>query len=256
MCYNVNYLTKKRIEYAKRLGGLIDEEDLDNDFDEILSKNIPRYYATGFEHPDLPVITNEDPHKLQMFSWGLIPFWVKDPKQAIMLSNKTLNARGEEMFDKPSFRNSARNKRCLVLIDGFFEYHWYDGKAYPYYIQLKNGEPMVMAGLWESWHYPKENIHRYSLSIVTTAANGLMSYIHNKPAGSQEPRMPVILSRENENKWLIDIQAKIDQEQIQTLIQPYEESEMVGYTVPKLKGKDGIGNIKDAIREFRYSELE
>lgn len=256
MCYNVNYLTKKRLEYAKRLGGLIDEEDLENDLDEIFSKDVSRYYATGFEHPDLPVITNEDPHKLQTFSWGLIPFWVKDPKQAITLSNKTLNARGEEMFEKPSFRNSAKNKRCLVLIDGFFEYHWHNDKAYPYYIQLKSSEPMVMAGLWESWYFPGENIHRYTLSIVTTVANDLMAYIHNKPAGSQGPRMPVILSRENERKWLIDVQSRADQDQIQAMIQPYEESEMIAYTVPKLKGKDGIGNNRDAIKEYRYAELD
>jgi putative SOS response-associated peptidase YedK len=235
---------------------LIDEEDPENDLDDIFSKDVPRYYAIGFEHPDLPVITNDDPHKLQTFSWGLIPFWVKDPKQAVIFSNKTLNARGEEMFEKPSFRNSAKNKRCLVLIDGFFEYHWHNDKAYPYYIQLKNSEPMVMAGLWEFWHFPSENIHRYTVSIVTTVANDLMTYIHNKPSGSQGPRMPVILSRENERKWLIDVQSRADQDQIQALIHPYEESEMIAYTVPKLKGKDGIGNNRDAIKEFRYVELD
>ena len=256
MCYNVNYLTKKRIEYAKRLGGFIDEEDLENDLDQIFNKEIPGFYATGFDHPDLPVITNDDPHKLQMFSWGLIPFWVKDPKQALMLSNKTLNARGEEMFNKPSFRNSARNKRCLIVLDGFFEYHWKNGKAFPYYIQLKNNEPMVMAGLWEYWHYESDNIHRHTMSIVTTAANDLMTKIHNKPAGSQGPRMPVILSKENEIKWLGEVQSSIDQELIQSLIQPYPDSELMAYTVPKLKGKEGVGNSREAILEYRYNELD
>jgi putative SOS response-associated peptidase YedK len=58
----------------------------------------PVFYETGFNHPDIPVLTNERPDSLQFFSWGLIPFWVKDPKQAVEMSNMTLNARGEENF--------------------------------------------------------------------------------------------------------------------------------------------------------------
>ena len=97
MCYNVNYLTKKRLEYARRLQGLIDESNLENEFDDILSRTGPVYFVNAFNHPDIPVITNKKPDHIQAFTWGLIPFWVKDPKQAVSISKMTLNARGEQI---------------------------------------------------------------------------------------------------------------------------------------------------------------
>ena len=256
MCYNVNYLTKKRLEYARRLGGLIDPQNLENEFDDILKRSGPVYYMNAFNHPDVPVITNKDPDHLQLFTWGLIPFWVKDPKQAVSLSRMTLNARGEDMFDKPSFRNAARNKRCLVLIDGFFEYHWHHNKAYPYYIKMTNDEPMLLAGLWETWNYRQEDMVRHTFSIVTVSANPLMSQIHNKPKASEGPRMPVIIPRGREAVWLQDIQGTADKQQIEELVQPYEDDALKAYTVPRLQGKEGVGNTPEAIIEYTYTSLD
>jgi putative SOS response-associated peptidase YedK len=255
MCYNVNYLTKKRLEYARRLQGLIDNKNLENEFDDILNKVGPIYFVNGFNHPDVPVITNKIPDHLQVFTWGLIPFWVKDPKQAISLSKMTLNARGEDIFSKPSFRNAARHKRCLVLIDGFFEYHWFKDKSYPYYIKMANDEPMLLAGLWETWNYEKENIVRHTFSIVTTRANPLMADIHNKPKASEGPRMPVIVPKGLEKIWLSDIHGAADQQAIREVIQPYNESELQAYTVSKLQGKAGVGNTPKAISRYNYEDL-
>jgi len=255
MCYNVNYLTKKRLEYGRRLQGLIDKSNLENEFDDILQRTGPVYFVNGFNHPDVPVITNKMPDHIQTFSWGLIPFWVKDPKQAVSLSKMTLNARGEEIFKKPSFRNAARHKRCLVVIDGFFEYHWFNDKSYPYYIKLASDEPMLLAGLWETWNYTKENIVRYTFSIVTTRANPMMAYIHNKPKASEGPRMPVIVPKGSEKVWLTEIQDSVDQQLIEEIIQPYNENELQAFTVSKLQGKTGIGNVPEAIQEYHYNEL-
>jgi len=255
MCYNVNYLTKKRLEYARRLQGIIDEKNLIREYDELYARTGPVYFTNGFNHPDVPVITNSSPDHLQAFTWGLIPFWVKDPKQAVTLNKKTLNARGEDMFNKPSFRNAAKNKRCLVLIDGFFEYHWQKDKSYPHYIKMANDEPMLLAGLWETWNYQEEGMVRHTFSIVTTQANVMMEHIHNNPKGSEGPRMPVIIPKGFEREWLIEINDPLDQKKIQELIRPYEDKELEAYTVPRLQGKAGVGNVKEAIQECHYDEL-
>ena len=255
MCYNVNYLTKKRLEYARRLGGLIDPKNLESEFEDILNRSGPVYYVNGFNHPDVPVITNKDPGHLQLLTWGLIPFWVKDPKQAVSLSKMTLNARGEDIFNKPSFRNAAKFRRCLVMIDGFFEYHWYKDKSYPYYIKMTNDEPMLLAGLWETWNYKQEDIVRHTFSIVTTKANEMLAYIHNKPKASEGPRMPVIVPRGEEGAWLHDIHDPIDQQKVEEVIQPYDETELKAFTVPRLQGKAGVGNSPVAIRECKYPEM-
>jgi putative SOS response-associated peptidase YedK len=255
MCYNVNYLTKKRLEYARRLKGIIDERNLDNEFNDILNRTGPVFFVNGFNHPDIPVITNSQPGNLQLMCWGLIPFWVKDPAQAVSLSKRTLNARGEEMFQKPSFRNAAKNKRCLILIDGFFEYHWYNGKSYPHYIKMADGEPMLLAGLWETWKYEKEGIIRNTFSIVTTEANPMMAEIHNKPKASEGPRMPVIIPKGLEMDWLSSAIDPPGLEKVKELIRPYADSDIIAYTVPKLQGKNGVGNVEAAIREYQYEEL-
>lgn len=255
MCYNINYLTKKKEEYARRLKGLLTETEFMESWDAILKKISPVYYETGFNHPDIPVITNEQPGSLQLYNWGLIPFWVKDPKQAVEMSNRTLNARGEEIFGKPSFRNSAEKKRCLILVDGFFEYHWYNDKAYPFYVTMKNNDPMLLGGLWETWHYKPEGMVRHTCSIVTTRANPLMELIHNKPKGSEGSRMPLIIPEGHEKKWLMPVNDKIDREEIQELIGPLEEGLLAYHTVNRLKGKGGVGNSPEAIKHCYYDEL-
>lgn len=255
MCYNINYLTKKKSEYARRLGGLLSKDAFDRTWESLGKKVQSVYYENGFNHPDIPVITNENKDEIQLYSWGLIPFWVKDPKQAVDISKKTLNARGEDIFQKPSFRNAARKKRCLVLVDGFFEYHWHQGSAYPYYIQMKSGDPMLLAGLWESWHYREAGMQRNSCSIVTTRANSMMTYIHNQPKGSEGSRMPVIIPEGLEKKWLQEIRDTLDQEEIQDLVQPFGEELLDYYTVPRLRGKEGVGNSPKAIEHFTYPEL-
>jgi putative SOS response-associated peptidase YedK len=256
MCYNINYLTKKRLEYARRLGGILDDRKLEHEFDDIENRTGPVYFVNGFNHPDVPLITNKSRDQVQLFTWGLIPFWVKDPKQAVSLSKVTLNARGEDIFKKPSFRNAARNKRCLVLIDGFFEYHWYNDKSYPFYIKMTSDEPMLLAGLWETWNYEKENIIRHTFSIVTTEANPMMKYIHNKPKGSEGSRMPVIVPKGMEQVWLQDIQDPLDQQKVAEVIQPYDEVEMQAYTVPRLQGKAGVGNTPQALQAYNYDGLQ
>lgn len=257
MCYNIRYLTKKKLQYARRFAGNEkDIEDLEEQLRKLGERIGPYYHVTGFDHPDVPVITNEERNKIQLYNWGLIPSWVKDVKKAVELSNRTLNARGEEIFGKISYKKAAKDRRCLVLIDGFFEYHWKNEKSYPHHIELKNGEPMALAGLWETWQLDSEDLIRNTFSIVTTKANALMSHIHNKPKGSLEPRMPLIIPKELEDEWLRPVNDELDIERIQSIVQPYDTEEMKAFPVSRLKGKEAVGNSPEAIEKVIYPELE
>jgi len=256
MCYDVSFLTKKSKKYASRISDSKEkEESIELGFNEIKNSLSPQYHTNGFIHPSLIVINSfENPHPL-LFSWGLVPFWVKDPVSASKLSNNTINARGETIFEKPSFRGPAKNKRCIIVIDGFFEHHHFNGKTYPFFIKLKNNEPIILAGLWDKWEYKQEGITKYSVSIVTTKANSLMAKIHNNPK-LPEPRMPVLLPKEFIGDWLKPINDNLDKIVVQELIQPYDENELMAYTVPKLRGKYAVGNKLTAIEEFKYDELQ
>ncbi|HNP19349.1 MAG TPA: SOS response-associated peptidase [Fulvivirga sp.] len=242
MCYDVAYLTKKVDKYAKHYGK-------PSDWNDLMKRLPPTFHTSGFNHADLPVITSKKPFEIQTYEWGLIPAWVKDPASATKLSNQTINARSEEMFSKPSFRDVAKTNHCLIIVDGFYEHHWHDGKSYPHYIKMKNDEPFAMAGIWAEWNGKR------TVSLLTTSANSLMASIHNNPKVS-ESRMPVILSKENEEAWLKPILNDEDKEKSKQLLIPYEAGEMEAYTVPKLRGKMYLGNVAETQKRHFYPELE
>jgi putative SOS response-associated peptidase YedK len=246
MCYSVKYLKDKLHKYAKH-------HDLD---DSVIPQLFDQHYVSGFAHPELPIITDIEPNAIQAFNWGLIPFWVKDALTATKLSNQTLNARSETMFEKPSFRNSSMSRRCLILVDGFYEYYHINGKKIPYYIFLKDQETMLMAGLWEKWELKKENISRYTVSIVTTHANDLMAKIHNNPATLKRtgPRMPLIIPEELKKEWLLHNEdPQYEKQRINDLLLPYPSDLMGHYSVAHSLGNNGVGNSDKAWKRMDYN---
>jgi putative SOS response-associated peptidase YedK len=129
-------------------------------------------------------------NELTMLRWGLVPFWAKDPA----IGNRMINARAETVAEKPSFRNAYRKRRCLILADGFYEWRKEgDGKT-PFFISLANGQAFAFAGLWEQWQSKETEEILQTTTIVTTAANDLLSQVHH--------RMPIILEPENSTRWL------------------------------------------------------
>lgn len=151
----------------------------------------PKAFVNAFGYPKVPVISNGDTKNIQLFNWGLLPAWAKNPD----IRKYTLNARIESLHEKPSFRNITQN-RCLVLTSGFYEWQHLDKqekKKQKYLIGMKDEELFALAGLWT------ENRHTNykSFTIITTQANNLMSKIHNT-----KKRMPVILNKELEAEWL------------------------------------------------------
>jgi len=84
------------------------------------------YHVSAFDNPLMPVITDQTPDKLSFFYWGLVPFWLKEKNQIKQIRTKTLNARAETLFNKPSFKIPIRKKRCLIVVDGYFEWREID----------------------------------------------------------------------------------------------------------------------------------
>lgn len=163
-----------------------------------------------------PTITRHSPNSIQFMFWGLIPHWAKDAS----MSYKTINARAEGIENKPTFRKPFRFQRCLVPASGFYE--WTKTKpAIPYYFQLKDESLFAFAGLYDVWKDPKDGQEIYSYTIITTEPNDVVRPIHH--------RMPVILSKEDEDFWLDpDV---IEPERLLPLLRPYPNQEMTLHSV-------------------------
>lgn len=252
MCYDIKASYEAQLKRARRKGDLKAVE-------EILERlipltDLPIHHASGFMHPELLIYTNRSPDFPEVATWGLVPHWVDNEEQLKKSWNSTLNARGETIFDKASFRDSALHHRCILYIDGFYEHHHFENNTFPFYISKKDGNPMALACLYSEWIDPNGQGKINTFSIVTTEGNGLLAKIHNNPK-LKGPRMPFILSEENEDIWLKDLNNEFDQEQIENLILSYPEVELQAHTVSKLRGKEYPGNIEGISDEVVYDNL-
>ncbi|WP_367752501.1 SOS response-associated peptidase [Flavobacterium sp. WC2430] len=161
-------------------------------------KFIKSDFVNGFSYPNLPVIIDEKPDIISTdFTWGLIPSWAKDDE----IRKNTLNARIETVEEKPSFKNCVNN-RCLVIVTGYFEWHWNDSKGKEkekYLINSQEDEIFCLAGLYSNWLNPSTGDIVNTYTILTTEADKTMQYVHN-----HKKRMPVMINRIDERKWLDD----------------------------------------------------
>lgn len=252
MCYGVKARTEMSLRIAKSRGNKDALEKLTrllNPFPEF-----DLFFANAFTHPKLVVYTDAAPHDPQLALWGLVPSWTKGMEQAQKLWNQTLNARGETIFEKPAFRVSAKKKRCIVHVEGFYEHHHFGKKTYPYFIHLKDRPYFALAALWEEWKDKVSGEALRTFAIVTSEGNDLMTRLHNNPK-LEGPRMPVILTEEEEAAWLAPMETEADEAAIKALIRPYPADAMVAYSVRTLLGKDGVGNSETASVPFEYPEL-
>ena len=253
MCYDIKASLEAQLTRAQR------EQDYEA-IEEILEKlipltDLPIHHASGFSHPEVLIYTDRSPHFPEVATWGLVPHWVRDKEQLKKLWNRTLNARGETIFEKPSFRTSARNNRCVIYVDGFYEHHHFKGKTYPFYVHRKDNKPMALAGLWSEWKDNETGGVMNTFTIVTTQGNPLLARIHNNPK-LKEPRMPLILPQELEDKWLEHQDDELDQQAIEKLIRSYPERELTAHTVTRLRGKEYMGNVESISNPVTYAELE
>ncbi len=222
MCFTVKYITQKQLKYAKRRSDSPDEiSRIESELKELTLGMEPKEEASGFVHPPLLVFRNVNPLQPELFNWGLVPHWVKDVKSAVEIQKKTLNARGESIFEKPSFKKAAHQQRCLIMVDGFYDYHYIKNKPHLYFFEHIDKSPMVLAGLWDLCQ-TNDGITWNTVTIVTTKAYGLVREIQNNPKKSEQ-RSPLILNKNSESVWL----ANSSQPDIEEIINWKQQSELV-----------------------------
>ena len=169
---------------------------------------VPRYNIA----PTQPVaaIWEESGRREGHFArWGLVPRWVKDPREFPLL----VNARVETMAEKPAFRDALKHGRCIIPASGYYEWHANPDKSkQPYYITHDDGRPMALAGLYATWVGPEgEEID--SVATITVPANPQLSVIHD--------RMPAILEGDGIDQWL-DVRG-VDAKTAYRLAMPLED---------------------------------
>lgn len=181
----------------------------------------PRYNIAPTQSVPVVRLDGSGARSLAQLRWGLVPSWAKD----LEIGAKLINARGETIADKPSFRDAFKKRRCLVPADGFYEWQQRPGGKLPYRIGLEGGAPEAMplfafAGLWERWDKATDGKPVESCTIVTTDANALLRPIHE--------RMPVILAPEDYARWLAPETTRAEAE---ALLRTYPADAMIAYPV-------------------------
>jgi putative SOS response-associated peptidase YedK len=195
-------LSKSKIELEERFQA------------ELLADFKPRYNIAPTQL--VPVITSDSPNGFSFFYWGITPDFAKNKP----VSQKLINARAETVMEKVSFKNAFQKRRCLVPADGFFEWKKLGKKTkIPYRFTLTSEEPFAFAGIWDEFENELgESNHTFL--ILTTSPNSLVSEIHD--------RMPVILGREDEKKWL-DKYTSL--EELLKMLHTHKSDDMLSYTV-------------------------
>ncbi|EAZ80000.1 SOS response-associated peptidase [Algoriphagus machipongonensis] len=198
-------LSKSKIELEERFQA------------EMLSDFKPRYNVAPTQL--VPVITSGSPNGFSFFYWGITPEFGKNKP----VSQKLINAKAETVDQKVSFKSSFQKRRCLVPADGFYEWKKLGKKTkIPYRFTLRDEELFSMAGIWEEYESVNGET-QHTFLILTTNPNPIVSDVHD--------RMPVILSKELEKKWL-DGYTSIDE--LKELLKPLSGDQMLSYSVSPL----------------------
>ena len=190
---------------------------------ELPDQLTPRYNITPTQ--DVAVVANNNPGKIDLFRWGLIPSWAKDPT----IGNRMINARSETLSQKPLFRTAYRRWRCLILADGYYEWRKEPGGGVktPFYIRMASEKPFAFAGLWEQWQPSRDADAVLSCTILTCPPNEMLEQIHH--------RMPVILDYDAYDLWLEPNNQP--PAEMNHLLKPYPADAMTAYAVSRLVNK-------------------
>lgn len=182
--------------------------------------------------------------------WGLIPSFVVQDK-ADELQNMMLNARSDNIYEKPSFKKSIVSQRCLLVVDGFFEWRHENNKKFLFYIYPKDETVLYLGCIYNSWLNKLTGEVRDKFSIITTEANPLMEYVHNS-----KKRMPLIISKSAIQTW---INLETSKQAIDKLMILFPESEMNFHAISTDAGNSrknrNVSEIKNDVSNNENNQL-
>lgn len=247
MCY-YNGIKVTKLEYIELM-------QMEKDIKKFITSDMT--LVNGFNYGDYPIIKPLDGAKdfeIKLAHWEFLPEFVKKAEDLGEFRKKyiTMNAKGEDLFKSRMYADAARNRRCLVLSSGFYEWREFKPEGakkpqkYPHYINLPNNEYFFMAGIWNPWidqgvEATGELLDTFA--IVTTGANSLMAQVHNT-----KMRMPTILPEDLAIEWLQP--GLSDERIIQLAMYQYPASEMAAYAINK-----DFRVMEDPTTPFEYMEL-
>ncbi|MCX2934399.1 SOS response-associated peptidase [Mycobacterium sp. CVI_P3] len=154
-------------------------------------------------HSEASSSTDTPTRRVRLMRWGLVPPWVKATADGTPEAKGPLliNARAEKVTTSPAFRASAKSKRCLVPMDGYYEWKpnpdtpaGKKARKTPFYMHRDDGEPLFMAGLWSVWKANDAALPLLTCTIITTDAVGELAEIHD--------RMPLVVAQRDWDRWL------------------------------------------------------
>lgn len=178
--------------------------------------NFPPRYNVAPTQPVPVVILESGARHFRLMRWGLIPAWVKDPRQFSLV----INARAETVLDKPAFKNAMKRRRCLLPADGYYEWHQSADRKRPFFIRPRDGALMAFAGLAETWVGPNgEELD--TVAIVTSAAKGGLAALHS--------RVPVTIAPEDHARWLDGNATDVDE--VMPLLRAPADGEFIWHEV-------------------------
>lgn len=230
-----------------------------------------RYVSYGHENAALPVLLRDrEGVHLGQLNFGFIPNWRSDrpsdypfraldrAKKALDIGRKTWNAASESMFEeeKRTWKDSAHERRCVILLHGVYVFHEQDGKKYPFYIAPSDRDVMPLAGLWDIATIDEKEY--LTCAILMQEANEAMQQINNwgeHPHGPQ--RMPIMLRPEDFNQWLEPIEEG-DYDKIDALdkIMKHPEPDALEYITVAMDDQGKIPNTPEAQEPHTYPELK
>ncbi|QBQ41096.1 SOS response-associated peptidase [Sphingobacterium psychroaquaticum] len=198
------------------------------------------YHVSGFARPFLPVTINNNSDAIVSARWKLIPFWVKTETDAAKYAN-TLNAEGESIFEKASYKHAIGKTRGLLYVNGFYEPHKVKGQKETdnYYIYAPQKEIFTLGIVYTNFTDQDTGDTYPTFSIITTPANALLEEIHN-----EKKRMPLIIPSAERDAWLF-AEGKAE---IQRLIKPYN-GELGSHKVYRVTGARGEDTNRPDIQD-------
>lgn len=193
------------------------EQEIANTFGVMNEFSVGKRFNIAPSQQILGIIQDGDSRRAGQLTWGLIPPWAKDKR----IGSKMINARGETLAEKPSFKRAFQSRRCIIPTNGFYEWKKTANGKQPYFIFMKDEPIFAFAGIWEKWIDPQSSEAIFSCTVITTDANETIQPLHH--------RMPVILNKEAQQIWLNN--EAFPQQQLQSLIQPNAADKITTYPV-------------------------
>lgn len=223
-------LTKNQKELEERFGIEFYSEDIER------YNPIPNYNLAPLQY--FPIIKNTEKDYFSIARWGLIPYWAKNEK----LAHKLINARAETLSEKRSFSGSLERRRCIVPIDGYYEWKKVNNIKKPYRIVRNDKRILSVAGLWDKWEGVNgEKIETFTM--ITVNANSILKKLHH--------RMPAFLFEDEEDLWIDESNNTKD---VIELLKPFPSDLLYAYPVSS-QVNNVKNNNKDLILEIPETNI-